>query len=155
MSVPLELFTGYIPTSEFGHRIVGPPTSQLSRVQRDAARSDVLSFRHAAGRGAGSSHQESLAWLQRLLERGALRPVGPSLLLYRQREGDITATGIIGDVSVRAYDLGLVKRHEAILAKTESKMARYVRSTRIQGSPVAVAHLGEHDPSNVLAGYTV
>jgi uncharacterized protein (DUF1015 family) len=127
----------------------------LSKEQRDAARSDPLSFRYAAGRGAGSSHEEAVTWLKRLVEQGAVRPVGPAVLVYRQSEGDITATGIIGDVPLHAYDLGLVKRHEAILAKTERKMADYIRSTRVQGNPVALAHRGQHDPNSAIAAQTV
>lgn len=127
----------------------------LSKAQRDAARSDPLSFRNSVGRGAASSHEEAVAWLRRLVDKGAVRAVGPGLLVYRQTEGDTTATGIIGDVSLHAYDLGLVKRHEAIFAKTERKMADYIRSTRIQGNPVAVAHRGRPDPGNAIAAHTV
>ena len=100
MSRLLEPFSGYLPTSDQAHRIVGPPVSTLSPEQRAAARLDPLSFRHVVGRGAGSSNSEAKKWLR----------------------------------------AGRIKPHEATIAKTEKKMARYMRTTRIYGNPVALAH---------------
>lgn len=136
----LDTFTGYVPAPEFAHRVVGPPVSTLSPDQRERARLDPLSFRHVVGRGAGSSHAEARRWLAAAEERGALRTVGPAVFVYQQARDDLVATGIIADVSVTAYDSGLVKPHEATIAKTEKKMARYMRTTRIYGNPVALAH---------------
>lgn len=140
MGALIEPFTGYVPVSEFAPRIVGPPVSTLSPDQRKAARSDPLSFRHVVGRGAGAPKKEAQAWLQACRDAGALAPVGPAVFVYRLAKGDLVTTGIVADVSVAAYDSGLVKRHETTIAKTERKMARYMRSTRISGNPVALAH---------------
>jgi uncharacterized protein (DUF1015 family) len=112
----------------------------LSLEQGEAARKDPLSFRHAVGRGADASYSEALQWLQATKEKGAIRPVQSALFVYRQTEGPLTVTGIIADVSLRAYDNGLVKRHEDTIAKTHRKMVKYMRSTRVFGNPVAVAH---------------
>lgn len=140
MTSLLEPFTGFIPAPEFAHRVVGPPVSMLSPDQREQARLDPLSFRHVVGRGAGSSHEEARRWLRDCQAEGALLPVGPAVFVYRLAKGDLVATGVIADVSVSAYDSGLIKRHETTIAKSERKMSKYMTSTRIYGNPVALAH---------------
>ena len=140
-SVPLlQPFTGYVPESVFGRRVVGPPGATLTPQQREAARHDPLSFRHAAGRGAHATRKQAAGWLDQLERDGVLRPVGPSLFVYRQTDRGVSATGIIGEVSLAAYRKGRVKPHEGILAKTERKMVDYVRTTRIYGNPIGLAH---------------
>lgn len=143
MPALLKPFTGYVPTSEFAHRVVGPPASSLSPDQRKAARKDPLSFRYSLGRGAGSSQDQARSWLDKSYDQGALRPVDRAVLVYRQTCGNGEATGILADVSLSAYEDGRVKRHERTIAKTLRKMADYVRSTRIYGNPVALTHLLE------------
>ena len=140
VSVLLKPFRGYVPTSTFAHRVVGPPSSMLSADQQEAARNDPLSFRHAAGRGAGSSQTEVASWLAECHNQGVLRAVGPTVCVYQQGDADLAATGIIADVRLSAYDSGLVKRHERTIAKTQRKMADYMRGTRIFGNPVALTH---------------
>ena len=112
----------------------------LSADQQEAARNDPLSFRHAAGRGAGSSQTEVASWLAECHNQGVLRAVGPTVFVYQQGDADLAATGIIADVRLSAYDSGLVKRHERTIAKTQRKMADYMRGTRIFGNPVALTH---------------
>ena len=155
MTALLEPFTGYIPAPELAHRIVGPPVSMLSPDQREAARLDPLSFRHVVGRGAGSSYEEAEEWLRTCQEQDALLPVGPAVFVYRLAKGDFVATGILAGVSISAYDSGLVKRHETTIAKTERKMATYMRTTRIQGNPVALAHRPHGGFSAAIARHTV
>ena len=87
----LEPFTGFVPTSEFAHRIVGPPVSMLSPDQREEARTDPLSFRHVVGRGAGSSNAEAREWLRACDENGALHPMGPMVAVYQLAKGDLVA----------------------------------------------------------------
>lgn len=135
----LQPFTGFIPASEFAHRVVGLPSSMLSAEQREAARQDPLSFRFSVGRGTGASHDEAIAWLEECQKRGALRRVGPAVLVYRQTVADGSATGILADVSLQAYNAGQIKRHEKTVGKTRRKMGKYIRSTRIYGNPVALA----------------
>jgi uncharacterized protein (DUF1015 family) len=112
----------------------------LSPTQRKAARKDPLSFRNAVGRGVGASLEDGVAWLDRSLHLGALRPMGPAVIVYRQGRGDGAVTGIVADVSLDAYESGLVKPHEKTIAKTERKMAEYMRTTRIYGNPIALTH---------------
>lgn len=140
MTALLEPFTGFVPDPDFAHRIVGPPAAQLLPDQREAARLDPFSFRHAVGRRANSPHEKARAWIRTCWEHGALRHVGPAVLVYRSGRGDLDATGIIADVSLSAYDSGLIRPHEATITKTERKMAAYMRRTRIFGNPVALAH---------------
>lgn len=154
VSALLKPFTGLIPASEFADRVVGPPASMLSTEQREAARNDPLSFRYSVGRSAGSSHAEAIDWLTRNRNQGVLRPVNPAVFVYRQTEGAVAVTGIIVNVSLRAYDSGLVKRHEATITKTQRKMARYFQTTRVYGNPVALAHRPHPAVTATIASHT-
>jgi uncharacterized protein (DUF1015 family) len=62
------------------------------------------------------------------------------MLVYRQTDKGISATGLIADVALDAYDTGPLKRHEDTIDKSEHKMATYMRTTRLFGNAVAVAH---------------
>ena len=140
MTALLEPFTGFIPSADYAPRIVGPPRSMLSPDQLKASGLDELSFRHAVGRGASASHTEAMNWLHRCYELDALLPVESAVIVHRLRQGQFTAIGLIADVSLTAYDTGLIKRHETTIAKTERKMVKYMQTTRIFGNPVALAH---------------
>ncbi|MFT4989889.1 MAG: hypothetical protein ACI9BK_002668 [Acidimicrobiales bacterium] len=140
MTSLLRPFSGFIPTAEYAPRIVGPPSSMLSRKQKKASRNDELSFRHVVGRGASAGHTEAMNWLDRCIDLGALQPVESALIVHRLTRGTFSATGIIADVSLSAYDTGLIKRHETTIAKTQRKMLQYMEATRIFGNPVALAH---------------
>lgn len=147
-------FTGFVPAPEFGHRIVGPPAPLLTPEQRRRAKLDPLSFRHAVGRGAGSSHAEAAQWLSSCEERSAVIPVGPVVIVYRQARDDLVATGIIADLLLEAYTSGHVKPHEATIAKTQEKMAKYMRKTRIYGNPVVVTHRPHAGVESFIASTT-
>ena len=136
----LKPLTGYVPTSNLGHRVAAPPNSMLTSKQREAATHEPLSFRNALGRGAGASHEEAGAWIEESSKQGALQPVSRSIIVYRQGRGGHAATGVVADVSLDAYDSGLVKPHEETIAKTARKMADYMRTTRIYGNAVALTH---------------
>ena len=118
------------------------------------ASNDPLSFRHAAGRGAGSSQTEAVAWLAECRNQGVLRRVGRAVLVYRQKDGDVAITGIIADLSLSAYNSGLVKRHEKTIAKTKRKMADYIRTTRIFGNPVTLTHQPHAGFNATIAAHT-
>jgi uncharacterized protein (DUF1015 family) len=117
----------------------------LSRDQKKASRNDELSFRHMVGRGAGAGRTKAMNWLHRCIDLGALQPIDSAVVVHRLTRGDFSATGLIADVSLTAYDTGLVKRHETTIAKTQRKMLAYMESTRIFGNPVALAHRSRPD----------
>lgn len=147
-------FTGFIPAAEFAHRIVGPPVSMLSPDQQAVTKMDPLSFRHVVGKGAGSSHEEAQEWLTTVQDLGALIPVGPAVFIHRITKGDLSATGVLADVSIAGYDDGRVKRHEKTLSKTEKKMASYMRTTRVYGNPVALAYRPHEALDAAIAHHT-
>jgi uncharacterized protein (DUF1015 family) len=136
----LKPLTGYVPASQFADRVVGPPTALLSAGQLDRARDDPLSFRFSVGRRARASQNRAAEWLARSEESGALRAFGPAMLAYRQTDRNASTTGVVADVSLRAYDTGALKRHEDTIPRTERKMAKYMRTTRLFGNPIALAH---------------
>ncbi len=135
----LRPFVGYIPSSKFGPRVVGPPSATLTEDQKETASGDVLSFRQSAGRKAGCSGDEATKWINHRVNDGALISTGPAVVIYRQEAGDFVAQGIIADLSLSAYETGRVKRHEKTIAKTQKKMAEYMRTTRVYGNPPVTA----------------
>lgn len=151
MTSLLVPFSGFIPAADYAHRIVGPPSSMLSPEQKNASRDDELSFRHVVGRGAGAHYATAMDWLARCNELDALVPVKSAVIVHRLTYRGFTATGLIADVSLAAYDEGLVKRHETTISKTEGKMLEYMQSTRIFGNPVVLA---SQDHPQVAASLT-
>jgi len=150
----LQPFSGFIPSVDFAHRIVGPPSSLLAIEQKEVLRQDELNFRSVVGRGAAAHYETAMSWLQRCHDIKALRAVDSSVIVHQLTRDDFAATGLLADVSLNAYDAGRVKRHEATITKTERKMFEYMQSTRIFGNPVALTH---HDDANVdalLASHT-
>ena len=154
MTPLLVPFTGFVPTADFAHRIVGPPSSMLTEQQKEASRDDELSFRNRVGRGASAPLETAMRWLERCHELHALRPIDESVIVHSTTRGDVTAIGLIADVSLAAYDDGLVKKHEATIAKTERKMVDYMGSTRVFGNPVALAHRSKADVASTLAQHS-
>lgn len=151
----LQPFVGYIPASDFGRRVVGPPSATLTDEQKEAAIGDALSFRQSAGRKAGCSSAEAENWLDGLLSDGALLETGPGVVVYRQEAGDFVAEGIIADVSLDAYKAGRVKRHEKTIAKTQGKMAEYMRTTRLFGNPTVTAFPPKSEVEEAIKSHTV
>lgn len=135
----LRPLVAYIPTSKFGRRVVGPPSATITEEQREAALDDPLSFRHSAGRKAGSTAEVAAKWISDRVDEGALFETDPAVLVYRQEKGDFAAKGIVADMSLEAYRSGSVKRHEKTIAKTQRKMAEYMRTTRVFGNPPVAA----------------
>lgn len=150
----LKPLTGYVPASQFAVRVVGPPTALLSAEQLDQARQDLLSFRFSVGRRARVSHTQAADWLARSEAAGALREFGPALIAYRQTDRGVSATGLIADVALRAYRNGSLMRHEDTIAKTERKMSEYMRTTRLFGNPVALAHRPSAAVADTIAAMT-
>ena len=136
----LRPFSGFLPTPGNGYRLMGPPNSKLTREERRKAAEDPLSFRHTLGKKANSTHEEAQSWISERVKEGVLDPVEDVLIVYRQIDRGIIAWGVIGDVSLAAYDAGLIKRHEATISKSEKRMISYMNSTRVFGNPVALTH---------------
>jgi uncharacterized protein (DUF1015 family) len=62
------------------------------------------------------------------------------VLVYRITKDGQSATGLLAEVSVAAYDSGLVKRHEMTLEVDERHHADYMRTVHTYGNPVALGH---------------
>lgn len=154
MASLLRPFSGFIPSAQHAPRVVGPPSSMLSREQKLTSRRDELSFRHAVGRGASAAHEQAMTWLQHCIDIGALLPVTSAVIVHRISRGDFAATGLLADVSLDSYNDGLIKRHEATISKTHRKMIDYMQSTRIFGNPVALAHRALPELSQLLHRHT-
>lgn len=154
MTELLRPFVGYIPSSTFAQRVVGPPSATLTPEQKRAAVDDPLSFRYTAGRKAGCSHDNAMRWIGDLVTDGVLLPIGPAVVVYRQQTGDFVSTGMIADLSLGAYTSGRVKRHEKTIAKTQRKMANYMRTTRMYGNPAVTAFRPVTLVEETIAGHT-
>lgn len=135
----LRPFTGFVPTSLFGGRVVGPPKVLLLPGRGDAGVDDPLSFRYSVGRGAGPSADVAASWLNSAVQTGALQPVRDAVVVHAAERGGRTALGMLADVSIDAYTHGAVKAHEKTVASNEQKMVGYMLLTRIFGNPVVLA----------------
>ena len=150
----VQPFAGFIAASEYGHRVVGPPRATLTAEQRALASDDPLSFRFVAGRKAGRPRDEAMAWIDDCVARGVLVPFGPGVVVYRQEKDDFTATGFLADLSLEAYEAGRVKRHERTIAKTQRRMAEYMRNTRIYGNPPVTSYRSQASLEQAIAAHT-
>lgn len=139
MTRTLRPFTGFVPTSQHGARVVSPPKALL-RPPHDAGTVDPFDFRSAVGRGAGPTSAVAREWLDGLLRQEALRSVFDSVLVHRAERDGRSALGLLGDVSIEAYAQGAIKAHEATIASNAQKMVGYMLLTRIFGNPVVLAH---------------
>ena len=139
MSTMFRPFSGFVPTSPFGSRVVSPPRALLGDNQ-DAGVDDPLSFRYSVGRGAGPSSTEAQAWLDGVATRGAVRPVTDSVIVHRAEREGRSAIGVLGDLSLDSYEQDAVKAHEKTLANNSQKMVGYMLLTRLFGNPVVLAH---------------
>ncbi len=119
---------------------MGPPNTKLTKEERRQAAEDPLSFRHTLGKKANSTHEEARRWISTRVDEGVLAPVEEVLIVYRQIDRGVVAWGVIANVSLAAYDAGLIKRHEATISKSEKRMIDYMNSTRVFGNPVALTH---------------
>lgn len=151
MTELLRPLSGFIPASPFGSRVVGPPGATLTAEQRSAAAADPWSFRFSAGRKTGCSREEAIEWIEAAVTEGVLVPIVSSTLVYSQEREDFTATGLIGDLSLSAYESGRVKRHEKTITKTQDRMAKYMRRTRVYGNPPVTAMPRDAAPTDEMA----
>ena len=150
----LRPFTGYLPASEFGSRVVGPPSLLLTEEQKVATAREPLSFRHAAGRKAHSTHKEASDWLTMVEQKGGLLRANSAVVVYRQRTHDHTALGVLANVSLDAYRNGSIKPHERTIAKTQKKMADYMGTTRVYGNPAVLTHRSDDTLASMLTTHT-
>lgn len=95
-----------------------------------------------------------MAWLDDCRRRGVLLPIGPAVVVYRQQRGDFVASGVIGDLSLEAYEAGRVKPHERTIARTQHKMAEYMETTRVYGNPPVTAFRPDPALEGAIAAHT-
>ena len=136
----LRPFTGHVPTSSFGARVVGPPKALLPPGDIDAGVDDPLSFRYSVGRGAGPSSDEAQAWIADMVAQQALAPVEGAVIVHSAERAGRATMGVLADVSIAAYERDQIKRHEKTIASNEQKMVGYMLLTRVFGNPVVLAH---------------
>lgn len=140
MAPLLRLFTGFVPTSSFGGRVVGPPKALMSPAEVDAGIDDPLNFRYSVGRGAGPSAADARRWLTDAFAAGALQPVHDAVIVHAAERSGHIALGLLADVSIDAYERGSIKAHEKTLASNGQKMVGYMLLTRMFGNPLVLAH---------------
>ncbi len=95
-----------------------------------------------------------MAWLADCEVRQVLKKVEEAVIVYRQTSGGLTATGLLGDLSLAAYATGHVKPHEKTIAKSQQKMAQYMRTTRVFGNPAVTTIPDQGDLSLALEAHT-
>ena len=71
--------------------------------------------------------------LKQMQEDGILRKAeGAEYYIYREITSDHTQTGVVGTVSCREYEEGIIKRHELTVAEKEDDRTRHILACRAQ-----------------------
>ena len=78
----------------------------------------------------------------------AVAPIDPSaydeseaaLYVYRQARGDVSCTGVVCDVAIRAFVAGQVRGHEAVQAQRVESLVRHHETTDAPPALVALLH---------------
>jgi len=120
----------------------------------DAGVDDPLSFRYSVGRGVGPASADAQAWLGGIAQQGAVRAVADSIMVHRAERGGRAAIGVLGDVSLAAYEQGRVKPHEKTVTSNEQKMVGYMLLTRMFGNPVVLANRSNPELASRLEAHS-
>ena len=65
---------------------------------------------------------------------------GPALYVYRQERGDLSCTGVVCDVSIRAFVGGQVRGHEAVQPQRVESLVHHYATTDAPPALVALLH---------------
>lgn len=74
------------------------------------------------------------------VDPGAYEQSGPAVYVYRQERGDLSSTGVVCDVSVRAFISGKVRGHEAVQAQRVESLVHHHATTDAPPALVALLH---------------
>jgi uncharacterized protein (DUF1015 family) len=82
--------------------------------------------------------------LEELLDKEALlKEEKPCLYIYRQVKRNHVFTSVVALASVEEYMASGIKKHELTRTEKESKMSRYFKNVRLNGSPVLLTFHSE------------
>lgn len=78
----------------------------------------------------------------------------PSFYIYRVEKNDYCCTGFFCATSVADYENGIIKKHEATIARRERLFADYLEIVRFEAEPVLMAYEDNPKVSDILAHAT-
>ncbi len=135
--------------------IAGAVSAPCSSVSDDASARELLSrsphsfLRVVRPQVEANNHDEPL---ERLLERSQqnlakflsdgiiVEDTQSALYIYRLAIGELAQTGIVGCISLRDYESGLIKKHENTIAAREEECLRFILAVGVQTSAVFLAY---------------
>ncbi len=86
-------------------------------------------------------YQKSRDKLNEFLEQGIfLNEEEETLYLYRQTKNGHEFLGLIGGASVKQYNEGLIKKHEATITSREKHFSEYLKVVKCNAEPVLLFH---------------
>jgi uncharacterized protein (DUF1015 family) len=102
---------------------------------------------------APAVYAKGLENLNRLIASGVLeRDAAPHYYVYRLKMDDHVQTGFVGAVSVAAYDINRVRKHEYTRPDKEDDRVRQVEALNAQTGPVLLAYKANKDVQAIIDG---
>ncbi len=145
-------FRALRPTAASAARVASPPYDVLNTVEaRVLAEGNPNSFLHVTrpeidlpagiNEHAGPVYLQARRALDDLRRRGVLvADPDPRMYVYAQRMGDHRQVGVVGCVSVDAYDRDDIRKHENTRADKENDRTRHIDILGAHDEPVFLAY---------------
>ena len=100
-------------------------------------------------------YQTAAANLAKMEQDGILwEAEAPEYYIYREISADHTQTGVVGTVSCREYEAGIIKRHELTVAEKEDDRTRHILTCMAQTGLVFLTFPENEDLSKCIAEVT-
>jgi len=165
MNALIRPFRALRPEPPYAALVAAPPYDVLSLEEaREFARKNPLCFLHVEkpeidvplGEPIVMDEivhraRQYLAFLQR--ERILVQDPTPAYYLYGQRMGMHRQYGIVALASVRAYEEGVIKRHEFTRADKEEERTQHVDHVGAHAGPVFLAYRHRGDLDHLINRY--
>ena len=93
-------------------------------------------------------------YMEFLEDQVFLKDSDPSFYIYRVEKNAYSCTGFFCATSVSDYENGIIKKHEATIARREKLFADYLEIVRFEAEPVLMAYKDNKTVSDILANAT-
>ena len=148
----IKAFDGYLVNPERAHVVVSPAYDAVSPEQRrlfaDANPDNFINtmrLREDFPADKQPSHEQLLEGnkqrLHQLLSNGSFDTLTePGMFVYRLGTGDHIQTGVVCEVTVEAYEQGLLRKHENTRSSREDLLAQYQEVVGASSSPICLTY---------------
>lgn len=134
---------GYVVRPEAASRVAAPVAEDLSVEERNRIRAANPDSSLCMISESAETHAAARAHLERVINDGTYVPT-EDWWIYRIREGGMTQTGVVAEVSIAAYDAGNVLRHEHTVSEVAATVADALEQVGGSAHPVSLVY--RHQP---------